>query len=86
MIVASGRCFVSSRAASSVAEVPVALSFAPGDSLVAFITSVTRESMSPLSSTARLGSVRPRCTATTFTTVTSSLMRVAESPRTTSDT
>jgi hypothetical protein len=81
---ASGWCFVSSRAASSVAATPLALSLAPGESAVAFITSVTRESMSPLSSTYRSGSDFPRWMAMTLTTLRSSRMRDCGFPFTTS--
>ena len=71
----SKRYFDSSRAASSTPATPDALSLAPGDSAVAFSTSVTRESMSPLMTTMRSGSTVPRWMATTLTTTTSSGMR-----------
>jgi hypothetical protein len=44
LIVASVGRLASTRASSRTAEVPDASSFAPGASLVAFSTSVTRES------------------------------------------
>jgi len=44
LIVASVGRFASTRASSSTADVPDASSLAPGASLVAFMTSVTRES------------------------------------------
>jgi hypothetical protein len=49
----------STRAASSTAAVPLALSFAPGASLVASITSVTRLSMWPVMITTSFGRSAP---------------------------
>ncbi len=77
------------RAASITAAVPLPSSFAPGASLVAFITSVTRLSMWPVMTTTSFGRSVPRWIATTLQTlvgvgtrrpVTVSQVRIVSSP------
>ncbi len=77
-------CSVSTRAASMTPAMPEALSLAPGASVVASMTSETRESMSPDMRTYRFGCSVPRRTATTFTTQVSSGTRRVR-PASTSD-
>ena len=62
----------STRAASITSAVPDALSFAPGASLVAFITSLTRLSICPATITTWFGSPVPFWIASTSTTSTPS--------------
>ena len=59
----------STRAASSTAATPLALSLAPGLESTAFMMSETRLSRSPLSRTNRSGSEVPRWIATMLTTL-----------------
>jgi hypothetical protein len=81
-MVVGKRCFDSTRAASSVAATPEPSSLAPGASLVASITSLTRLSIWPEMMMTRFGSVVPRWMPSTFHTLVGCGMR---RPVTTSD-
>ena len=80
MIVPGKRYGLRTRAASITPAMPLALSLAPGESLVASSASETRESMSPVMMTRRSGSVVPGSTARTFTTQVSTGIRDPGSP------
>ena len=83
MLAPNGRRSVRIRAASITPAMPLALSFAPGASVVASVPDEARESMSPLMTTYRSGSTSPRRTAITLTIITSSGIRDSGSPSTT---
>jgi hypothetical protein len=68
-MVAGNLCLESTRAASITAAVPEPSSLAPGASLVASMTSLTRLSIWPEMITTRFGSVVPRWIAKTLVTL-----------------